>query len=119
MTFLLQDVNFVYTIYLVLAETILPLLFAVCGHCSHLLKDLNFNTMKICFAKKDLLKEMKLIEIDKYLRTCLNANPIFFIEKKQTKLTFLLTALIRTNFFTIKKPCKYIFIFSVKSRKSR
>lgn len=75
--------------------------------------------MKICVAKKDLLNEMKLIEIDKYLRTCLSANPIFFIEKKQTKLTFLLTALIRTNFFTIKKPCKYIFIFSFKSKKSR
>ena len=35
---------------------------------------------------------------------------IFFV-KKQTKLTFLLTALLGANSFTIKKPCKYIFYF--------
>ena len=50
----------------------------VCGHCSHLL-DLNFNIMKNCIAKKNLLKEMKLIEIDKYLEMCLKAAPIFFL----------------------------------------
>ena len=39
----------------------------LCGNCSSTGINLNFNTMKICVAKNDLPKEMKLMEINKYL----------------------------------------------------
>ena len=38
----------------------------VCAHCSPLLHDINYNTLKICISGKNLPKEMKLVEIDKY-----------------------------------------------------
>ena len=79
----------------------------VCGHCSSHRMNLNFNTMKIWVAKKDLPKEIKLMEINKLFRNVLESrSTVFFIVKKQIKLKFLLTALIGVSSFTIKKPCK-------------
>ena len=73
--------------------------------------------MKICVAKKYLLKEMKLVEINKYLRPCLSANIIFSYCEETNKINISIDCLDWTNFFTIKKPCKYIFIFSFKTKK--
>ena len=55
----------------------------VCRHCKQFLYDLNFNTIKICIREQDLLQEIKLMEIDKYLEMCLKADPTFLLQGKK------------------------------------
>ena len=50
----------------------------ICRHCKQLLYDLNFNTIKICIRDGEILKEIELKEIDKYLEMCPKADLFFF-----------------------------------------
>ena len=75
----------------------------VWGHCSRLLHDINYNTLKICISEKNLPKEMKLIEIDKYLEMCLKTDPIFFYSERNNKINISIDALDWDEFFYNKE----------------
>ena len=59
--------------------------------------------MKIYVAKKYLLKEMKLVEIDKYLRPCLSANLIFSYCEETNKINISIDCLDWDEFFYNKE----------------
>ena len=75
----------------------------VCGHCSSHEMNLNFSAMKICVAKKDLPKEMKLMEINKYLEMCLKADPLFFYCEETNKIKISIDGLDWGEFFYNKE----------------
>ena len=59
--------------------------------------------MKICVAKKYLLKEMKLVEINKYLRPCLSANLIFSYCEETNEINISIDCLDWNEFFYNKE----------------
>ena len=56
------------------------------SHCRRLRYELNTDTIKVCLKKEDVLKEIKLIEINKYLEKHLRANAIFYYSKEENEI---------------------------------
>ena len=79
----------------------------------HLRGSLNSETIKICIKKEDLPDEFVPNVINKYLERNTKADPIFFIQRKKAKLTFLLIRLIAAIFSTQEKPCEYFLYFYI------
>ena len=75
----------------------------MCSHCKQLLYDLNFNTMKVCLSERYVPKEFKLLEIDKYLKMCLKADPIFFYLKENNSINIYIDAIDWGDFFCNKE----------------
>ena len=76
---------------------------AMCSHCKQLLYDLNFNTMKVCLSERDVPKEFKLLETDKYLKMCLKADSIFFYLKENNRINIYIDAFLSQGFMKSKK----------------
>ena len=51
------------------------------------------------FKKEDLPREFKLIEINKYLKKHLRADPIFYYSKEENHIKLSITLLIGAGFF--------------------
>ena len=64
----------------------------VCRHCKQRLYDLNFNTLKVCLSERDVSKEFKLLEIDKYLETYLRTDPNFIYLREKNRTNFSIDA---------------------------
>ena len=57
--------------------------------------------MKICVAKNDLPKEMKLMEINKYLEICLKPDPTLLYCEETNKIKISIDGLDWGEFFYI------------------
>ena len=75
----------------------------VCRHCKQLLYDLNFNMLKVCLSERDMLKEFKLLETDKYLETCLKDDPIFFYLREKNRINISIDTIDCGDFFHNKE----------------
>ena len=87
-----------------------------CCHCRSLRYALNTDTIKVCLKKEDVLKEFKLIEINKYLEKHLRANPIFHYAKEVNEIKLSIDSLDWGDFFMIKKLCELFFIFGTQKK---
>ena len=65
----------------------------ICIHCKRLRFALNCETMKVCLRNKDLPKEFKLLEIEKFLEKYLKADPIFYFSKEENEIKLSIVSL--------------------------
>ena len=82
-----------------------------CCHCRSLRYALNTDTIKVCLKKEDVLKEFKLIEINKYLEKHLRADPIFYYSKEENEIKLSIDSLDWGDFFNDKETMWIIFYF--------
>ena len=73
-----------------------------CCHCKRVRYALNTDTIKICLKKEDLLREFKLVEINKYLGH-LKVDPIFYYSKEENEIKLFIDSLDWGNFFVDKE----------------
>ena len=70
-----------------------------CCHCRRLRYALNTDTIKVCIKKEDVLREFKLIEMNKYLEKHLRADPIFYYSKEENEFKLSIDCLDWDDFF--------------------
>ena len=83
----------------------------MCRHFKQLLYNLNFNTMKVCLSERDVSKEFKLLDLEKYLEMCLKANPTFFYSKENNSINIFIDAIDWGGFFVINGNVNRLFYF--------
>ena len=59
--------------------------------------------MKVCLSERDVPKEFKLLEIDKYLKIFLKADPIFFYSKEDNSINISIDVIGWGDFFGNKE----------------
>ena len=59
--------------------------------------------MKVCLSERDVPKEFKLLEIDKYLKIFLKADPIFFYSKENNSINISIDVIGWGDFFGNKE----------------
>ena len=59
--------------------------------------------MKVCLSERDVPKEFKLLEIDKYLKIFLKADPIFFYSKENNSINIFIDVIGWGDFFGNKE----------------
>ena len=74
-----------------------------CCHCRRLRYALSTDTVKVCLKKEDVLKEFKLIEINKYLEKHLRTDPIFYYSKEENEVKLSIDSLDLGDFFYDKE----------------
>ena len=59
--------------------------------------------MKVCLSERDVPKEFKLLEIDKYLKIFLKADPIFLYSKENNSINISIDVIGWGDFFGNKE----------------